>query len=81
MRIIRLKGGTLWIAAANDEQVERVIISGGTWKAVYEKETQVPKLYVCDPDRAVGCSKTGCFRSGGECRLTTKKEWSCVTSD
>ena len=40
MRIQRLKDGVLWIAAANDEEVERVIISGGTWSAVYEKEEQ-----------------------------------------
>lgn len=36
MRIQRLKNGVLWIAAANDEEVETVIISAGTWNKVFE---------------------------------------------
>ena len=36
MRIQRLKDGVLWIAASNDEKVNQIIISAGTWKAVYD---------------------------------------------
>ena len=36
MRIQRLKDGVLWIVASNDEKVNQIIISAGTWKAVYD---------------------------------------------
>lgn len=45
MRIQRLKGRTLWIAAANGEEVERVIISGGTWSATYDRR-RTPEEYL-----------------------------------
>lgn len=38
MRIITLKDGTLLIAAANDEEVEKVVISGGTWSKTFTEE-------------------------------------------
>ena len=37
MRIQRLKDRTLWIAAANDEEVDKIIISAGTWSAIYDR--------------------------------------------
>ena len=40
MRIQRLKNGVLWIAAANDEEVETVIISAGTWNKVFEAKEE-----------------------------------------
>ena len=37
------------------------------------------RLYVCDPSKADGCSKTGCaYTDGaerGDCMLTTRLEW------
>ena len=45
MRIQRLKDKTLWIAAANGEEVERVIISGGTWSATYDRR-RTPEEYL-----------------------------------
>lgn len=38
MRIQRLKDGVLWIAAANDEEVREVIISGGTWSKAFVED-------------------------------------------
>ena len=43
MRIQRLKNGVLWIAAANDEEVETVIISAGTWNKVFEAKIKTRK--------------------------------------
>lgn len=34
-----------------------------------------PNLYECDPSKNTQCKKGACFINGGECRLTTKKEF------
>jgi len=36
MRILSLKDGTLRIAAANDDEVNEVIVSAGTWVKWFE---------------------------------------------
>lgn len=36
-------------------------------------------LYHCNPDLATDCKKTHCFRFGGPCSMTPRKEWACVT--
>ena len=32
-------------------------------------------VYICDPKKNYGCSKTHCYINGGECMLTTHKEY------
>ena len=32
-------------------------------------------LYPCDPDKNVKCSKTGCFRTGGDCYMTSSPDF------
>ena len=34
--------------------------------------------FPCDPDKADGCKKTYCYRNGGDCRMTSRKEWSRI---
>jgi len=34
----------------------------------------VDKLYRCDPDKNTDCRKTGCYRYGEYCWLTTNKK-------
>lgn len=40
------------------------------------------RLYICDPSKADGCSKTGCAYTGGvehgDCMLTTRLEWALM---
>lgn len=45
MRIQRLKDKTLWIAAANGEEVDKIIISAGTWSATYDRR-RTPEEYL-----------------------------------
>lgn len=42
MRIQRLKDGVLWIAAHNDEKVEQIIISAGTWNKRFYPKEEIP---------------------------------------
>ena len=34
-----------------------------------------PNLYECDPSKNTECKKDACYINGGECRMTTKKEF------
>lgn len=45
MRIQRLKDRTLWIAASNEEEVDKIIISAGTWSATYDRR-RTPEEYL-----------------------------------
>jgi len=42
MRIRRLKDGVLWIAAANDEEVNEVVINAGTWNKRFYPKEEIP---------------------------------------
>lgn len=41
MRILSLKDGVLRIAAANDDEVNEVIVSAGTWVKWFEPSKQL----------------------------------------
>ena len=44
------------------------------FKRLFGKDGRNRKIYVCDPDRNVDCSKEGCWLiSKGPCRCTTNK--------
>ena len=32
-------------------------------------------MYQCDPKKAAECKKSNCYLNGGECMMTTRKEW------
>lgn len=67
MRIIRLKDGVLWIAAANDEEVREVIISGGTWN----------KAFVEDPGPAFSFDEIDATMSAIN-KDDTEAHWICL---
>lgn len=47
------------------------------FKKLFTKKRKRKVIYVCDPDRAVDCSKEGCwYFSGGPCRCTSKVKYS-----
>lgn len=52
------------------------------WCPLVELPPEENRLYVCDPSKADGCSKTGCAYAGGEkrgdCMLTTRLEWALM---
>lgn len=54
MRIQRLKDKTLWIAANNEEEVDKIIISAGTWSAVYEKAPTDATCWGCNCPKMEG---------------------------
>lgn len=33
------------------------------------------KLYVCDPDKNIKCNKTECYLHGGQCQMTSNKDF------
>lgn len=35
-------------------------------------------LYECDPDKRNDCTKTGCFKYGGDCHMTFHEEYARV---
>ena len=49
---------------------------------VVELPPEENRLYVCDPSKADGCSKTGCAYTDraerGDCMLTTRLEWALM---
>lgn len=59
MRIQRLKDRTLWIAAANDEEVDKIIISAGTWSAVYQKDATVRGYYITQDGEVIESENRG----------------------
>lgn len=52
------------------------------WCPLVELPPEKNRLYVCDPSKADGCSKTGCALTGeeklGDCMLTTRLEWALM---
>lgn len=52
------------------------------WCPLAELPPEENRLYVCDPSKADGCSKTGCAYTGGaergDCMLTTRLEWALM---
>lgn len=52
------------------------------WCPLAELPPEKNRLYVCDPSKADGCSKTGCaYKDGaerGDCMLTTRLEWALM---
>ena len=55
---------------------------GTGWHNVVEMPPEENRLYVCDPSKAEGCSKTGCAYTDraerGDCMLTTRLEWALM---
>ena len=55
---------------------------GTGWHDVVEMPPEENRLYVCDPSKADGCSKTGCAYTDraerGDCMLTTRLEWALM---
>jgi hypothetical protein len=37
-------------------------------------------FWPCDPDKNKSCLKTGCFKRGGPCKLTTRTEYAISDS-
>ena len=52
------------------------------WCPLAELPPEKNRLYICDPSKADGCSKTGCAYAGGaehgDCMLTTRLEWALM---
>lgn len=53
-----------------------------SWCPLVELPPEENRLYICDPSKADGCSKTGCAYAGGaehgDCMLTTRLEWALM---
>ena len=52
------------------------------WCPLVELPPEENRLYICDPSKADGCSKTRCAYAGGaehgDCMLTTRLEWALM---
>ncbi len=42
---------------------------------IFDDNDPTEVFYLCDPKKAITCKKTSCYINGGECRLTTRKDW------
>lgn len=42
------------------------------------KEVEETLLYICDPEKNTGCSKTACHINDGPCEYTTHSEYARV---
>lgn len=73
----------------SDPETGDIFLSGEAAEKLWKYEqmealgivTDLPPVmaFECDPEKNRDCRKTGCYINGGECRLTTKKEYAKET--
>ena len=66
--VIEPRGKEMLIPANPGEVIIPVIENRMAWNAYNG-------LYICEPEKNTGCKKSNCFKAGGQCYMTTNKEF------